>query len=498
MTAIAPVRPRAAHRELTISRKTLASLVIVAALWIPVPFLPADYRLVAAPASAILSISTLFLFTLWRWNRSLPVFEIGSIFGAVATLYAAVTAVNYLSAGLTWTLLSDGRLQYYNPGPAEVANFTWPYAGFLGAFAAAYLLVRRRRTIAMRPVNRIGRAEIAVAVMFFIAVQAILKAVELAVGITFEPSYLGGGLDSFSTYYTLPYFLQQILHNLVGWRFALKLILAAILLHRWRSSRLARWTLVGVLGYEILAMVLNMGSRTYIALLLLGVVFLYHRFIRPLTLRVAVAGSVLIIGGLGLFGAVRTVGGSLKTVYGMETRVWTMTTDFQTMWASAYAVQVTMADGTVGRPPWQAHLIDLVLLVPSQILPFAKVDPSAWYYSQIGATQSSMFGLRAQPVIGFGAPEFALRGAFLGVLFAALHRWYMRRSTSFWMTLFYVYCCLWAHYVFRSTMLWPLYFAVYQFLPVMLLVRFGAVLLRRVRRGASLIVSPNTVRVHSR
>lgn len=497
MTAIAPSRLRAPRGDLTMSRKTLASLFIVAAVWAPLPFLPADYRLVAAPVSAIVSISTLFLFTLWRWNRSLPVFEIGAIFGAVATLYAAVAAVNFMSAGMTWTLLSDGRLQYYDPGVQEVADFTWPYAAFLAAFGAAYLLVRRRRIAPFRPVTQVGRADIVVAVVIFIGIQVTLRAVEIATGITFDPSYVGGGLSTFASYYALPYFLQQILHNLVGWRFVLKLILAAILMQRWRTSRLARWTLIGALAYQILAMVLNMGSRTYIALLLLGVVFLYHRFIRPLTFRVALVGAVLIIGGLGLFGAVRTVGGSLDTVYGLETRVWTMNSDFQTMWASAYVVQLMMEQGTVGRPPWPAHLIDLVMLIPSQLLPFPKIDPSAWFYGQLGATQSSMFGLRAQPVIGFGTIDFALRGAFLGVLFAALHRWYARRSASFWLTVLYVYACLWAHYIFRSTMLWPLYFVVYQFLPAMLSIRFGALLLRRVRRGVPRSVSLHPARANS-
>ena len=481
MSTVRRTPPSRRTGELLVSRKTLASWFIVACLWLPIPFLSHDYRVVAAPVSAILSVSVLFLFTIWRWNGTLPVFELGSLFGLIATLYAAVPNISFLAGGLQWTLLSDGRLQYYQPGPAEMGEFTWPYVPFLAAFAIAYLIVRPRHAKLER-VEPPQRSTIIAAVVLFIGLQIILKGFELAAGINFDPTYVGGGLSTFSAYYALPYFVQQILHNLVGWRLTLKVILGAILMTRWKTSRFWRWTLILGLGLEVMGMITTMGARTYTALLVLGMILLYHRMVRPLTFRMAGIGALILVGGLTLYSSVRTIDGTFAGLMSVDRRIWTATTDFQTMFTSAWIVQLYKEMDLITEPPWQVHFIDLILLIPSQFLPFDKIDPSGWFYAQLGTSQSSMFGLRAQPVIGFGTLEFTIRGLILGLFFGFVHLWYVNRSGSFWVVVCYAYACIWSHYIFRSTMLWPTYFIVYQFIPVMIVIRSGAALLRQAQR----------------
>jgi hypothetical protein len=80
-----------------------------------------------------------------------------------------------------------------------------------------------------------------------------------------------------------------------------------------------------------------------------------------------------------------------------------------------------------------------------------------------------MFGVVAQAVIGWGFPELILRGAVLGLVFAAIHRWYVRRSTSLWVTASYLFLCVWSYYTVRATTFHIAYFVVYRLVPAIAL-----------------------------
>jgi hypothetical protein len=230
----------------------------------------------------------------------------------------------------------------------------------------------------------------------------------------------------------------------------------------------------------------HFGSRTYAALFALGVILLWHRIVAPIPVRTIVLAGLVSLVGLTLFALIRTFGGSFAAVQLADSRIWTAQNDFQTMFASAFDIDRVVHSGRIVGVPPTVYFSDLFLLIPSQLLPFPKIEPSAWYYGQINASVSAMFGMMAQGVIGFGWVEMALRGAFMGWLYNALHRLYVKNAASFWMTLLYCYACVWCHYSFRSTMLWPAYFLVYEFLPVMILVRgLRALFLRLATKPAS-------------
>lgn len=72
-------------------------------------------------------------------------------------------------------------------------------------------------------------------------------------------------------------------------------------------------------------------------------------------------------------------------------------------------------------------------------------------------------------MIGWDWPELALRGGVLGLVFAGVHRWYVRRSASLWATTFYVFLCVWSYFTVRSTTFHILLYVVYGFLPPLVL-----------------------------
>jgi hypothetical protein len=155
------------------------------------------------------------------------------------------------------------------------------------------------------------------------------------------------------------------------------------------------------------------------------------------------------------------------------------------MFGTAYEVEMVKTRLGFGTIPWQVYFSDLYLVIPSQLLPFEKLEPSTWYYRFIGGTTSQMFGIMSQAVIGFGWVDLLVRGLLLGYVFARVHRWYLAHSASYWATVFYAYACIWCHYVFRATMIWPAYFLLYEFVPVMLVTVTLAGLLRRQAPAAA-------------
>ena len=133
--------------------------------------------------------------------------------------------------------------------------------------------------------------------------------------------------------------------------------------------------------------------------------------------------------------------------------------------------------------PWQIYVSDLYFPVPSQLLPFDKIDPSTWYIDVIGETGSGngyMFGVMSQAVVGLDWAELVLRGVVLALVLAVLQRWYVRRADGFWPTLLYVFVGIWTYYTFRASTFYGAYFVVYHFLPVLIATTLGDAVLRRL------------------
>jgi hypothetical protein len=139
--------------------------------------------------------------------------------------------------------------------------------------------------------------------------------------------------------------------------------------------------------------------------------------------------------------------------------------EFQAVFGIAYDLQSRGAAGTLGSIPWQIYMSDLLMLVPSQMLPFVKVDPCLGYPIVDGVGLGCVIGLMSQAVIGLGWLELIVRGLALGLTVAVIHRWYVRRQDGYWATMFYLCLCLWCHYTFRNSTFFVAYYVVYQFIP---------------------------------
>jgi hypothetical protein len=303
--------------------------------------------------------------------------------------------------------------------------------------------------------------------------------------------YLTYGLDVTISYTDLPatvqpgampYVLWQVTLIVLASVFVVKQALLLVLIRHWNDLRW-RLVLVAWLGYEVMAVAMQMGSRGTAVRLLLTFVVLYHRFVQPLRPFWLMAGGSAVLAAFLAQGIVRfrpaLHGGlDLRTLL-------TSTNEFQTLFANAYDLFQRRLAGTLPDVPWQIYVSDVYLLVPSQLLPFYKWDPADWYLEVIGARGTGvgfMFGVMAQAVLGFDWVELVARGALLGLLAALFHRWYVRRARRFWPTLLYLFVGIWSYYTFRATSFYLLHFVVYQFVPVMAITTLLTVALRRRRR----------------
>jgi hypothetical protein len=442
-----------------------------------------DQRVVFAPALIIFNIAFGFVAILYRRDGILPLFESGTLYVSATMLYSLYPLLNFAAGGMAWAGGSDWRLQGYGMTAQEVGAFAWRHVLFLSSFVIAYLTVRGSPRLRFYSAPRPDRAtEVSLSILF-ITFVGYTYALGAYIG-PVQSVYQGGtGAELLQR---APYIVAQITHVVFSMRFTVKLAIAMMFMLRWRSIRL-RMALFAWIAFEIVTTVTALGPRGEMILLLLTLSLLYHRFVKPVSMKIAVAGGAALLCGFLLFGLARSArshGGNFRPGDALSA-ILTSDNEFQVLWADAYDLHVKKEHGEL-QIPWQLYVSDFISVVPSQFLPFAKIDPSDWYLDQLGLKDTGvglMFGVIAQGVIGRDWQELAIRGMLLGVIFALLHRFYIRHSNSFWMTVIYLFVCIWSYYTFRATSFVLIYMFIYQCLTVWLATVVLASLLRRRKQN---------------
>jgi len=465
------------------------TVVVAGLIWSAT--VPWPNRAVALVMAALIDLATLFVTTLYRRDRVLPVFEIGSVWAAAAFMYAFYPLVNYVAGGWAWTPAADFRLLQKATTPELLAAFASRYVVYFGCFTVAYLAYRGRRFVRHVPLDPPGRARMTSVLLMFVGILGTLMVIGRVYGIDYDPSYAQMMAGQTQTIVTLPYWLLQIVHNLSSIRFFLEQIILLIIIIRWRR-RAWRWFLIAFLSIYLVYTAAHGGARTEVVLLVFTAVFLYHRFVRPFRVAVMIPVAALALGSFLALGIVRDFAG-YDSFRSLDSPALSGANEFSAVFGTSFDLWSMRRDGTITRVPWQIFVSDFYYLVPSQLLPFQKIDPSEWYLRQAGIEGIGlMFGALGQSVLGLDWPDIALRGIVVGLAAAALHRWYVRRAAHFWPTLLYLFVTVTAYYSLRQTAFSQLYFVVYWFLPAMagielltFILQRGSAHLRQLGRGAA-------------
>jgi hypothetical protein len=457
------------HWSFRVSEEIFLYIVVSMAACIAVYFfVEPPTRFVAFPAAALASLALVFFFTLTRRDGQVPLFELGTMCVAATMLYSLYPLLQFLLSGMMWSVASDNRLLQYAPGPAELESFGWRNVLYLVGFSMSYLLARGR-SCSYTPKFVLPDAPVRHASILLLLVVGLISGLIYA--------SIQGSL-----------FARQVWQNLIGINFLLKQALLVLILSRWRYRRW-RWLLGGWLAWEVTTASFFWGSRTEIVLLLISTILLYHHMVRSLAIKAAYLVFGAIVTGFILWGIARNFGGQIILETGEAIPVWSHTNEFQSLLGTQFDLFSKIREGDISDIPWQLYFSDVLILIPSQLLPFDKLNPADWYLDVAGLRETGfggMFSVISQAIVGLDWIELLVRGCLLGYVFAFIHRWYVSRAQEFWPTLFYLFMCIWSYYTYRATTFYFVYFIVYRFVPVLIVVHLGADVLRGALRRVPL------------
>ncbi len=440
-------------------------------------FSTGDSRTVTLPLITALLFVVPTLLELCNRNGGVPFDDIGALYISAVTLYLVFPIAAYLARGLTFTPYSDGRLYYAFPSPSQIAAIEWRYVAYIVPLAIVYLLTLSRRTSGRNPVLRANPA------MMFSCVF-LLTALEIAIKLFSSINRISGAnyeelmQRTVEVYRSLPYIVVQLYTHCES---LVVIAQAATLVFLFRNYRKYRLVLLAWLILEMVTVVAGLGSRSPLVWLMLMMVILYDRFVKRIRPLMALAGALLFLLGYLGFGFVR--GYSRHQI--SNATLLTANNEFEALFANAFDLYRLVDNGMVARPPAQVYVNDLISPIPSQLLPFEKLDGAIWYTRVLGIENTGAaygFGVMAESAIGLGWLELVLKGALIAYMLSRLQRWYKTRSSQYWVLVIYLYLEVSCYWLFRTSSLYFIPLLFFNVLPFYLAVR---VLSARPMRGVA-------------
>lgn len=414
-----------------------------------------DAQQVLAPI--LLAVLTFGAFTvsLFFKDGHSPLFHVGFFCAGTALIYITLPALFYVLSGLEWSDTSDARLVLLRTNEQGVAGYVWRGTLYLFSFCLTYVLgvwtLRRRGATASIPIKG---TDIAICGCIVAACFAYQTAIELTFGVSLSQS--NADIVADPTTQNLPLLVAQLTHNIIAIKAIAKLALIVALIGMWQN-KWAKLALVVLLSSEMFFTLALSGPRTYFAFLVLGVLLSYHKLVRPISIPALAAFGILFLSLLQVYGYLRD--------YSNKPVDFSTATEFQILMGTALHVR-DMIEGGLSVPP-QVLWSELLMLIPQQLLPIEKMDPSNWYLVVSGLDETGsgyMFGVQSQAEIGWGNAELVIRGVVLALVLSFIHRQYSKHDTSFLVTVSYVWLLTAIYYSYRAGTFYLLTYVVFRLL----------------------------------
>lgn len=440
----------------------------------------------SVPLLLLLLIATPLALTRYvgRQRRSEPVqaIDLGVTFVWIVFLYSFLPLAGIWLADLGIGSLSDQRLGNEVPDMRLVTAVGTCYAAFMVAFSVAYARRWRGGPRAAVATHVPSPGEVTATIALLVAVKLGLLAVQwnLDAG---DTDYIG----SYAALRSQPVVVQQLVGLLTAMEFAVTAL--AIVTVVARAPRLHGVVALFVVA-QIAWSIAGGGSRTLAFLSAFAFIVsrsIYDRRLRPATVA---AYALLGVAAFLVAGLIRAgfdegeTSLSLQLLQGGE---------FLSVFYNALDLLDRLGDAELSVLKVGLYAVDLLRLVPQQLIGDLKVDPAVFYVSTFYPEFSEAggglaFGAIAESTIGFGWPEAAVRGGLLGWLYAAVsNRCFSGRLTVLRMFV-YVWFVAMAYQAVRDTTFSILPRFVMQVLPLLVLLRLTGILQRvrrvRVARGA--------------
>jgi len=449
-----------------------------------------EERYVAAPALMCT------ILVLWLWmilydrDGKIPFFDVG-IFCALATfIYTVYPLANYWVDGFQFGILSDGRMQSYNPQPAEMGLFHLRHVLYLSSFVPVYALFRGTAPVEIGKVTIPKRSARYVIVLSFLILNGYFFLLQILTGANFNASYESEiFFKNVSAFADLPLFLLQVSGKLWGILLLFKLALLYLVVGRCRQKR---WLVILFvwIAFEIFLTSFIKGARTGMVLFLMAAALFYHRMINHLSIKFLTSGGILLFLYfifMGLYRAYIDFELLQTDLSQTDAGFFSGSNEFQALLGTAYDVLQRKEGGAY--LPWYLYINDFsAILPPQQLMPIEKVSAAEWYLRELGMSGTGsgyMWGVISQAIVGLDWLELPLRGSLLAYLLARIHRWYIKHQSGFLENLIYVYLCLKIYYTFRDTTFSILANFIWEVIPFYLILRLGGAIFSLSERTPS-------------
>ncbi len=403
----------------------LCGLGLLAVEWLSVS---SDLRWPLVQAGlAVLVIGTFMAIRQARSRQTLEFFDIGTLFIAIAFLYTFIPLANFVRLDGVYSQEGDTRMYSLQPSPELVERVGWHYLLFMATFAAGYLISQNRLGEPNNTRTSPPRGDFLFWMLgIYASCQSALMVLRIRYGLTAE-TYL----ESYRVFRDVPVFLQQSFAWLTGFSRIVEIGILAYFFSRYERYRVVVWAWLAVIAT---ATFMRLHARTDLMIAVGSSVFLYHLFVRRVSLvRLAVIGLVALVSFQAL-GVLRALGGYVDDLGTRE--LVSSGSEFESVFGNAIHILSVLDSGQSLPPRITWYLSEIAILFPQQLLPFDKVDPSIWYvrtffprYEALGGGYA--WGAIAQSVVGFGLAEAALRGCLLAIALAAVNRFLRKRWDRF-------------------------------------------------------------------
>lgn len=428
-----------------------------------------DALYILSPIVIATLICAWFVKILWDRDGELPIVDIGVFCVIFTALYTIVPLLNFYFGGLSFGILSDGRLQSHNPSAAELGLFFINHIVYLASLTSAYLIFRK-------PNGRLPQSKLIppntaltwVLVGGFLIIKFYFLILEFWFGIGFTSGY-----GDESAILKGPLWIQQINGKLAGVHYVFYASALAFLILN-KRKQIFRYFIFLVIAWEVVSSFIWPGSRGDLMTLILLSILYWHKFhgVNIRLLAIVLLSGFLSFMFIGLYRSFASLTDMISILDGFQV-IASATNEFQAMLGTGFDV-MKLVENDVKVPPILYFNDFTPMLPPQQLLDIIKLSGADWYLIQInqdGTGVGLMWSVISQSLIGFGLGELVMRGLILGWFLAAIHSWYQRRFIKFLPSVIYVLLCLYTLGTFRDTtgtILWEIWWA---FIPFALLLR---------------------------
>lgn len=404
-------------------------------------------------------------------SNSVKPIDIGIVFTWVVFLYAFLPLVGIWLSSQGIGTLADQRLGGVHPDSAIVEATAQSYAAFMLGFAVVYAVTRRTNfrqlTITQPPTLADLRNILLLAVFVKLASAALL--------IGFSSNSSGSYIGTYTALVGQPLLLRQLAGVLSATDFAASILVIFVIVAY--NDKLWQFLFV-ILIVNVCISVVGGGSRTNAFLYAFAFFVSRSCYDRRLNSRVLILYGVI---GVALFLIAGLIRSSFNSSDGSLILQVLQDGEFLSLFYTSMDVLMRTSGVELDALKPGLYLVDVLRLIPQQIVGGLKTDPATLYvstfYPEFGEAGGGLaFGAIAESSIGFGWPEALVRGALVGWLYSSIASRCLGENFSVIRGFIYVWFVVVSYQSIRDTTFSTVPRFIIQVIPMLVFLRFTGTL----------------------